>query len=99
MRTGAMRKSGVETQGDEVMIESFQEETQPQGDDEVKDTSPSQQQEEDTSEVLNEDKKKPARRGGGKRKRATKKETEKDDHVEKHAPTAKKARSTKVDPS
>lgn len=97
MRTGAMRKSGVETQGDEVMIESFEEETQPQGD-EVKDTSPSQQQEEDTSEVLNEDKKKPARRGGGKRKRTTEKETEKDDHVEKHAPTAKKARSTKVEP-
>lgn len=93
MRKGAMGK----TQSDEVMIESFEEETQLQGD-EVKDASPSQQQEEDTGEVVNEDEKKPARRGGRKRKRDTKKETEKDDHVKKHAPTAKKARPTKVEP-
>lgn len=91
---------GKTQSGEVVMIESFEEETQLQGD-EVKDASPSQQQEEeDIGEVVNdEDKKKPARgrHRGGKRKRATKKETEKDDHVEKHAPIAKKSRSTKVE--
>ncbi|CAH8337084.1 unnamed protein product [Eruca vesicaria subsp. sativa] len=93
MSKGAMRK----TQSNEVMIDSFEEETQPQGG-EFKDASPSQQ-EEDIGKVVNEDKKKPVQRRSGKRKRATNKETEKGhDDVKKYAPREKKARPTKVEP-